>query len=185
MKSFRQYLKEMPQSIDRDPDEMHLDDDSIKPAGKFDHEDHYGGDAHYTLVGRSWKGDKDKGGEHPVHHWIAHHDASEVAHMHSRGGNTKDGFFIANETAKHPESKVSAPEFYKMILHSRKVKGIQSGEKQTEGGKSIWERMSHDKELKVTHHDSETGKEIKLQPHWDSNYDHEKPTHLRVRLRNK
>lgn len=53
------------------------------------------------------------------------------------------------------------------------------------GGKSIWKRMSKDPELQVTHHDSETGQQIKLQPHqhWDNNYDHEKPTHLRVKLK--
>jgi len=185
MKSFKTFLMEMPQSIDTDADSMHLHDHSIKPPGKFDHEEAYGGDAHHTLLGRSWKGEGDKGGENPVNHWILHHDKDDVAHMHSRGGNTKDGFFIANETAKHPDAKISAPEFYKHILNSGKVKGIQSGKTQTEGGKSIWQRMVKDPELKVTHHDAETGKEIKLHTKdWDRNYDSpDRLTHFRVQLK--
>lgn len=190
IKSFKRYLTEvsntlveMPMSHDVDPDQMMLDDDSISPPGKFDHEEVVGGNNDYTIHGRSWKSQKSPDEKFPIHHFIAVHDKTEIPHIHTRGGTTKDGFFIANETAKHPDSEISAPEFYKEILHSGAVKGIQSGAKQSEGGKSIWKRLARDKEVKVTHHDSETGKEIKLQPHWDSNYDHETPTHFRVQLK--
>ena len=185
MKTFKQLLNEMPNTLHKDQSDMMLDDDDIKPPSKYQHEENYGGDNEYTLKGRSTIFPDWKKPSKDVHHWILHHDESNIAHMHTRGGTTKNGYFIANETAKHPDCKISAPEFYKMILNTGKVKGIQSGEQATEGGKSIWKRLSRDPELQVTHHDATTGKKIKLQPHWhwDSNYDHEKPTYLRVKLK--
>ena len=179
IKSFKRYLTEvsntlveMPMSHDVDYDEAMLGDDNrIRSPGRYDKEDIVGGDSNYTITGRSWKNPNKPRQKHSVHHFIAVHDETNEPHMHTRGGTTKDGFFIANETSKHPDCTMSGPEFYKLILHSGKVKGIQSGDKQSEGGKSIWKRLARDKEVKVTHHDSETGKEIKLQPHWhwDSN----------------
>jgi hypothetical protein len=183
MKSFKEFLKEAPQSIDVEPDQMHLHDHSIRPAGKFDDEDSYGGDKDYTLLGRSWKSPNTPDEKFPVHHWILHHDDSGIAHMHSRGGTTPDGYFIANDTSKHPDCEISAPEFYKHILRSGRVKGIQSSTQQSEGGKSIWKRLHRDSDVEVTHHDSKTGKQIPLHRDWDRNYDHEQDTHFRVRLK--
>ena len=106
--------------------------------------------------------------------------------MKTRGGTTKDGYFIANETKKHPEAEIGAPDFYHSILRAGKHKGIQSGEEQTGGGKSIWRRLAHEyPEVKVTHHDKETGKEIPMhgEQDWDKNYDQTKETYFRARLK--
>ncbi len=179
MLSFKQYIIEMPT---RDATSSELDDNSIKAPGKYDREYSVGHTGNYDIRARSWKSDTEK---HPPYHYMAVNDEG-ITHMSSRGGTTEDGYFIANDTRKHPDSTISAPDFYEEILRSDNApKGIQSGGSHTAGGESIWERLHKDPRFVVTHHDSETDKKIKLHTGDDfhKNYDQERPTHFRARLR--
>ena len=182
MLTFRQFIFEAPTT---DATAYELDDNTVKPAGRFDREESVGHTGNHDIRARSWKDDEQR---HPAHHYIAVNDEDNTVHMSVRGGNTEDGYLIANETRKHPDSTITAPEFYKEILNSDNApKGIQSGGSQTPGGMSIWARLHEDPDVIVTHHDSETGEEIELHTGDDfhKNYDQERPTHFRVRLRNK
>lgn len=185
MLTFKQFIAEAPISVEADPDEMMLDDEDTKKPGKYDREERVGGIDNYNIHARSWKSEGSDE-RHPPHQYMAVHDDSDLHHMVSRGGTTSDNYFIANETKKHPESEISAPDFYHSILHARLHSGIQSGEEQTEGGKSIWRRLhSEHPDVEVTHHDAETGKQIKLHTgnDWDKNYDQKKETYFRAKLK--
>lgn len=196
MKSFKEFIIEMPES---GVHAYELDDDEIKPPGKFDHEEDIGSlnslistswrsigtRNNYNLLSRSWKLPHEKKVTSRPHHFMAVTDDDHV-HFSTRGGNTKDGYFISNETRKHPDADITAPDFYKAILHSEKApKGIQSGHSHSEGGSSIWKRLSNDPELHVTHHRKADGKEIKLHKgdDWEKNYDQEEPTYFRAKLK--
>lgn len=182
MLTFKQFISEAPTT---DVTAHELDDNAIKPAGKYDREESVGYTRDHDIRARSWKDDEQR---HPAYHYMAVNDKDDKVHMSVRGGNTEDGYLIANETRKHPDSTINAPDFYKEILKSDNApKGIQSGGSQTPGGISIWQRLHKDPDVIVTHHDSETGKKITLHTDDDfhKNYNQERPTHFRVRLRKK
>jgi hypothetical protein len=184
MITFKQFIREAPTT---DATAHELDDNEIKSPGKYDREESVGHTGNHDIRARSWNG-KDESERFPAHHYLAVNDNDDKVHMSVRGGNTEDGYLIANETRKHPDSTINAPDFYKEILQSDHApKGIQSGGSQTPGGMSIWKRLHKDHEVIVTHHDSETNKRIKLHTGDDfhKNYDQDRPTHFRVRLRKK
>jgi len=188
MKTFKQFISEMPRSVHTDPGDIEskmLDDDDTRTPGKYDRDEIVGEHGNYNIHARSWKSE-DSSEKHPPHTYIAQHDDTDIHHMKSRGGTTKDNYFIANDTKKHLESEMSAPDFYHEIIHAKVHAGIQSGEEQTEGGKSIWQRLHKNyPDVHVTHHDAETGKEIKLHTgdDWDKNYDQSTKTYLRAKLK--
>ena len=182
MLTFKQFIREAP-TLDATSSE--LDDNEIKPPGKYDRQESVGHTGNHNICARSWKGE-DESERFPAHHYLAVNDKDDKVHMSVRGGNTEDGYFIANDTRKHPYSTISAPDFYEEILRSDDApKGIQSGGSHTAGGESIWERLHKDPRFVVTHHDSETGEKIKLHTGGDfrKNYNKKRPTHFRARLR--
>jgi len=185
MRSFKQFLFEMPESGAMASE---LEPGDIKPAGRYDRVKYVGSHENYNIEARSWKSPNNNSESRP-HHYLAVTDNDEdndVVHFSTRGGNTPDGYLIANETRKHPDAELTAPDFYKAILHSEGApNGIQSGEKHSEGGKSIWHRLSLDPELVVTHHRKSDCEEIKLHTgdNFHKNYDQEPPTFLRAKLK--
>lgn len=181
MLKFKQFIYEMPTLDAHHVQE--LEDGDIKPPGKFDREDSVGDTEEHEIVARSWKDPEER---FPAHHYLAVNNKTDRFDMSTRGGTTEDDHFITNETKKHSEATISAPEFYKAILRSDHApKGLQSGGSQSYGGRSIWERLHKDPEVTVTHHDAETGKEIKLHTgdDFNKNYDQKRPTYFRARLR--
>lgn len=189
MKTFKQFLLEMPISVSTidhgDIESQMLDDEDTKKPGKFERNEIVGRINNYNIHARSFKS-QESNKKFPPHTYIAKHDDTNIDHMKVRGGTTKDNYFIANETKKHPESEISAPEFYHSILHTGIHKGIQSGEEHTEGGKSIWKRLHHEHpDIEVTHHNAKTGKQIKLHTgdDWDKNYDQPNETYFRAKIK--
>ncbi len=185
-------IVEMPKHADHAPDYL----DETPPRKVYGNEketwhgsnQHGGGDYNLKSIGH-------KEGQHPWE-YRAVHDHSDEVHMITRGGTTRDKHFIANETRKHPDSEISAPDFYKSILKIGHHKGIESGNSQTDAGKHIWHRLAHDHpDVEVTHHElkpkpgggGSTRTRIRLHKgdSWHKNFDDNKNTVFRMKLRNK
>jgi hypothetical protein len=188
MITFKQYIiTEAPATIDVEQSQAMLDDQPPSAAGKYDRVEEHPGPGNYTLHFRSWKSEGSRA-KHTPHHILAIHDDTEEAHFSIRGGATKDKYIMAKSTKKHSDSEISGPEFYHSILHSGKVKGIQSDHEQSEGGKSIWHRLVHNdtyNDVEVTHHDGVTGRKIPLHTgdDWHKNFDTDRQTVFRARLK--
>lgn len=181
MKSFLQFIREAPES---GVHAYELEHGDIKGPGSYDREEYVGSHEDYNILARSFRSPSRPKDRSRPHHYMAMSPDDEV-HFSTRGGNTKDGYFITNETRKHPDAQLNAVDFYKAILHSDDApKGLQSGSSHSEGGKSIWKRLASDPELHVTHHRKSDGKQIVLHKgdDWDKNYDHKEPTYFRARF---
>lgn len=182
MITFKQYLYEMPSHSLNGPD--YLEDFPARAAGRYDREE-YGKNMHgpYTMKLHSANFSPERRSK--PHAYMAEHDNGEI-HFVSRGGTTADNHFIANETRKHSDAEINAPEFYKEILHQGHHDGIQSGTSQTDGGASIWHRLAHEHDdVVVTHHEYPSLKQIPLHKgdDWDKNFNEDKPSVFRMRLK--
>ena len=180
IKSFKQFLKEMPGKTDTGPD--YLDDTPVREPSKYEDLNYSG----HSFGNYNLKTKKSKSGTKPFE-YQAEHDNGEV-HFVTRGGTTEDNHFIANETRKHTNSEINAPTFYKEILKHGEHAGIQSGKDHTSDGEHIWYRMAHNHpDVEITHHRTSDMKQIPLHKgeDWSKNYNENEPSVFRMKFKEK
>ena len=178
MKSFKQFIKEMPERLNDigDSEEyMKSSHKAPRAPGPYDYDEEHGEieDGH-TMNSRTFKSKNDEEPDSeslPHTYWASHPDHEGIKASGSTTGKNRDTFKV-NHVSKDPESSVSGSDFYAHILDTGLHKFIESDNKQTAGGESIWHRLSHDyNDVHVTRHDKD-GNEIPLHrgENWNKNF---------------
>lgn len=173
MLKFKQWLNEAPVSYHGDAGGYLDDRATLSQPSKYDVEKHLGG----GLYARRFKS---KGSKPYMYRQEGENDDN----IHYVRGTRDKGAFVTQLTSKASYAGKHADFYYDILRHEKS--GIRSDLSQTEGGKKIWHDLAHEyPDVEVTHHDAETGKKIHLHTgkDWDMNYDQEKPTYFRAKLR--
>jgi len=188
MKSFKQFIAEMPE-LNANIDKSTLDDHPHpKSGGPYAHDEYHGPAGEYDFYSRRYASDEVSPQETKPHTYMLTHDHDDEdtpTHMIARGGTTRKGHFRINSVAKHPDCSYGADHFYKTILHHGEHNTIESDSQHSVGGASIWHRLVHDhSDVEVTRHDKD-GKKIKLHTgdDWDKNFEDEHALDSRFRVK--
>ena len=159
MKSFIQYLEEMPQLFKPDDgeDEHKAKDEHLpkpKANSSVKEKDHgLASDGEHRIVSQRSRTSKSFTyyATHPKH-----------SGMQVEGDTTKDNHFAVRYVSRHKNSGLGGDNFYKDILKTGEHKGIESDEGQSEGGAKIWHRLAHNHpDVEVTRHNL-SGKKLPL-----------------------
>jgi len=184
MKSFKQFIREMPQLYDpnsEDETEAKQNHERKPEAGPKTKEENHGsiGDGH-TLYSHS----ASYNGAKPHSYFATHPNHGG---MTVRGLTSKDNHFAIGYVSRDENSALGGDNFYKSILKAGKHDGIESDEGLTHGGASIWHRLTHrHNDVEVTRHDATTGKQVKMYDgkDWHKNFDDNSNTVFRAKLKN-
>lgn len=176
MKSFRQFLREMPLAIEpEDGDEEEMKGDhrpKPKPGRRTVETDHgVASDGEHRIVSHTLYGHT-----HPNAYYATHPDHGGMAVHGSTRGTDGEQRFVVHHVSRDAESGLGGANFYKDILKTGKHKYIQSDREMTRGGQSIWRNLVHNHpDVEVTRYnvDSLTDEErpVAKGKHWHANFD--------------